>query len=70
MDRTLASEVVVRRDSGTARVRNVVVIAESRPRGGTRLSFNNPGSYDGVDVILTEAERIALIEALGGTVVR
>ena len=60
---TLASMLVVHSESGSRRTGNVVVRVVRRARGGVTIDI-----HDG-DVALTldEAERIALIEALGGT---
>lgn len=60
---TLLTDFAINLGDRTIRRRNVVARVTSRPRGGSVITIS-----DG-DVVLTlsEAERISLIEALGGT---
>lgn len=61
---TLASAVNVRVDNHFISNRDVRVIVVDRVRGGVVINVNENAAV----ITLSEAERIALIEALGGTV--
>jgi hypothetical protein len=61
--RTLASTVTVVIDNTSQRRSDVLVQVLRRSRGGAVLTFNEGDAV----ITLSEAERIALIEALGGT---
>ena len=64
MSTTLATQVVSHRPTGVTRLHDVPVVVE-QSRGKTFVTLGSTKDY-GVTVILTEAERIALVEALGG----
>jgi len=61
--RTLASVLQVSIDNSTARRSDVLVQVTRRSRGGAIITVNEGDAV----LTLSEAERIALIEALGGT---
>jgi hypothetical protein len=66
MHTTLVSEVIRRRPNGSDSRRNCVTTIVTTPRGMTLVTIDH--GLDGSTTIrLTGAERIALIEALGGT---
>lgn len=65
---TLVSLVRINRMTGTDRMRDCKVEVETNLRGKTTLSILD--AETSIEVSLDGAERIALIEALGGTVVR
>jgi hypothetical protein len=62
---TLVTELMVARATGTVRIRDIPLKVEQR-RGYYDLDFTVPTL--GVTIRLSGAERIALIEALGGHV--
>jgi hypothetical protein len=62
---TLATEVVVQRSDGSVRMRDIPVVITTS-RGYTDLCIDRPTLHIGLR--LSGAERIALIEALGGHV--
>jgi len=60
----LATQVVSHRPTGVTRLRDVPVVVD-HSRGKTFVVLGSTRDH-GVTIILTEAERIAFIEALGG----
>ena len=62
---TLATEVVSHRPTGVTRLHDVPVRVET-VRNRTHIILGSTIDH-GVTIKLTEGERIALIEALGGT---
>jgi hypothetical protein len=66
---TLATEASFTRPTGVTRLHDVTVTVTTSPRGHTLIEAGQGGhDHYGVTLRLTEAERISLIEALGGTV--
>jgi hypothetical protein len=63
---TLVSEVVWVRPTGVERLHDVPVVVQHSLRGHTLITMQ--GHERAVTVRLSPAERISLIEALGGTV--
>ena len=63
---TLVTMLETYRATGVSRATDVPVQVSRRPRGKTIVHIGFIGFGNDVVLTLTEAERIALIEALGG----